>query len=80
MKRPKKVSILDKQSINELVSFLIKYKKLTITNLCVLELRETEVQEYFNVNTGEKKASPRFRVNIKKSRYLKEEIQRQIKK
>lgn len=80
MTRPKKISILDKASINELVAYLLKYKKLTITNLCVLELSENEVGEYYNVSTGTKKRTPKFRVNIKKARYLKDEIQRQSKK
>lgn len=80
MNRPKKISILDKESINELVAYLLRYKKLTISNLCVLELTENDAVEYYNVSSGKKQLTPEFRVNIKKARYLKEEIQRQIKK
>lgn len=77
MSRPKKISVLDKESINELVAYLLRHKKVTINNLCVLELSENEVNEYYNVSTGTVKKTPRYRVNIKKARYLKDEIQRQ---
>lgn len=77
--RPKKITILEKDSINELVSYLLKHKKVTLSNLCVLELKEAEPREYYNVATGESSSSPAYRVNIKKSRYLKDEISRQSK-
>ena len=79
MSRPKKISVLDKISINELVTYLLKHKKLTIANLCVLELTENESKSYFNVNSGTKQSTPKYRVNIKKARYLKNEIARQSK-
>ena len=80
MQRPKKITILDKQTISDLVKELLKHKKLTITNLCVLELSKNEVSNYYNVATGETKKTPEYRVNIKKTRYLKDEIRRQSKK
>lgn len=78
--RPKKITLLDKESINSLVTELIKHRKVTITNLCVLELVTNDVGEYYNVATRTKKITPRFRVNIKKARYLKDEIARQTAK
>jgi len=80
MSRPKKITILDKDSINELVAYLLKYKKVSLSNLCVLELKETTTDDYYNVATGTRSNSPEYRVNIKKSRYLKDEIARQRKK
>lgn len=80
MIRPKKITVLDKASINELVAYLVKYKKVTISNLCVLELKDNNVEEYYNVSSGGISTAPVFRVNIKKARYLKDEISRQTKK
>lgn len=79
MIRPKKITVLEKEDINKLVAYLLKYKKISISNFCVIELRESNVEEYFNVNTGEPCEAPQFRVNIKKARYLKDEIARQHK-
>ncbi len=77
--RPKKVNTLDKASLKELVAYLIKYKKVALNNLCVIELKETEGGSYYNVATGQTETSPAYRVYIKKARYLKDEIARQLK-
>ncbi len=79
MIRPKKITVLEKEDINKLVAYLLKYKKISISNFCVIELRESNVEEYFNVNTGEPCEAPQFRVSLKKARYLKDEIARQSK-
>lgn len=72
--------VLDKGSIAELAEYLVKYKKVTITNLCVLELKENETKRYYNVSKEKMMNAPTYRVNIKKARYLKDEIQRQMRK
>lgn len=77
--RPKKITLLSKEDINKLVMLLLKYKKISLSNFCVIELRENNVEEFFNVNTGVANLAPQFRVNIKKARYIKEEIARQSK-
>lgn len=74
MSRPKKLSLLSKEQIETIIKELVKEKHVTISNLCVLELKRSKKREYFNVNTRKVQYTPEWRITIRKAKALNQEL------
>lgn len=74
MSRPKKLSFLSKEQIEQIITELVNERHITISNLCVLELKPSKKKEYFNVHTRKMEKAPAWRITIRKAKALNEEL------
>lgn len=74
MSRPKKLSYLSKDQIENIVKELVNERHVTVSNLCILELKRTKKREYFNVSTRRIEKAPEWRITIRKAKALNEAL------
>ena len=79
-RRPKKLSLITKEQIQEIATHLANGDSVTISNLCVIELKEGVDREYHNISTGKNQKGKEYRVSIRKARYLKDIIDKTVDK
>ena len=66
--------VLTKEQIDHVIDTVKKHGQVTISNLCVIELKQAKEREFYNVASGKTEKTSPVKVSIKKARYLKDRL------